>query len=448
MDDVLQVKNLSGGYSDKNILKNITFTVDRGEMFGILGPNGSGKSTLLKMISRLLPFKDGEIMVANHPIQNYSSKELAKLMAVLPQVTSEVFPFTVRETVELGRYAHQRSLFHSWSQKDESVVQEVMSLTKIKAFQDVSLQDLSGGERQRVFLAQALTQEPDILLLDEPTNHLDLSHQKGLLDQLKRWTRQRRHTVLTVFHDLNLASLYCDRLLLLDEGKIICIGSPEEVLNEPLIRRIYKTMIEKHPHPQVPKPNMVIIPETERDHQMILDGSHLSNSDEAVLFHSPIPLKTVASASSGSGMGWKEKFFISKNSSIETDPKAIEMKVQNDDQFYTNSREYHEDGFSILFVLVTNLRLQFFHTWLFINGRVCESALIEAMATSLEVKETVLREKHRPNETDDGIVVAATQKGIHFATARPTSKLGKIIRRGIMEGSAKLFNSMQAGMSK
>src|SRR5690606_38394202 len=169
----------------------------------------------------------------------------------------------------------------------------------------------SGGERQRAFLAQALAQEPDILLLDEPTNHLDLSHQKGLLDRLRRWTRQRGLTVVTVFHDLNLAGLYCDRLLLLNEGEVVCIGSPEEVLNETLIQRIYRTALENHPHPEVPKPNMLLIPESGKDDKTILDEKYLSRNDESVLFNSPTPLKTIASASGGSGLGWKEKFIIS-----------------------------------------------------------------------------------------------------------------------------------------
>ncbi|RST77042.1 ATP-binding cassette domain-containing protein [Siminovitchia acidinfaciens] len=447
MDEMLQVEELSGGYSDKNILKNISFSVSRGEMFGILGPNGSGKSTLLKMISRLLPYKSGQITIDNRSLQTFSSKDFAKLMAVLPQVSSEVFPFTVKETVELGRYAHQRGLFHSWSREDESVVQEVMALTKVKGLQGVSLQELSGGERQRVFLAQALAQEPNILILDEPTNHLDLSHQKVLLDQMKRWTRQRGLTVVTVFHDLNLAALYCDRLLLLDEGEVIHIGTPEEVLNEPQIQKVYKTMIEKHSHPEVPKPNMVLIPETERDNRVI-DESYLSRTEEAVMFHSPIPLKTIASASTGSGLGWKEKFIINRNQpSTEKDTKAVEMEAQYDEQLFTNYNTYQEDGFSILFVLTADRHLRFFHTWLFINGQVCENALIEAMTTALQGKELAFKEKIRPAETDDGIVVAATQKGVYLSSGRSSSELGQAILNGLLDSSEKLFQSMKVGMS-
>ncbi|GIN90812.1 putative ABC transporter ATP-binding protein YvrA [Siminovitchia terrae] len=445
---MLQVKNLSGGYSDVNILRNVSFSVSRGEMFGILGPNGSGKSTLLKMISRVLSIKHGEIMIDGRSLQQYSSKKLARLLAVLPQVTSEVFPFTVKETVELGRYAHQRGLFQTWSPKDEAVVQEVMTLTKIKEFQGVSLQELSGGERQRAFLAQALAQEPDILLLDEPTNHLDLSHQKGLLDQLKRWTRQRGLTVVTVFHDLNLASLYCDRLLLLNEGEVVCLGTPEDVLNETLIQQVYKTVLENHPHPEVPKPNMVLIPEPEWGERTTLDENYLSRNDEGVMFHSPIPLKTIASASRGSGLGWKEKFVISKGRLfIEKNEKTVEMQTHSADQIYTQYAAYDEEGFSILIILTADCHLNYFHTWLFINGQVSENTLIESLASALEGKQTALKEKLRPNGWEDGIVVAATQKGENLTTGRPSSKLGQTILKGMQDCSEKLCNSIKSSLS-
>ncbi|MBD8004427.1 ABC transporter ATP-binding protein [Bacillus norwichensis] len=445
---MLQVKNLSGGYSDVNILRNVSFSVSRGELFGILGPNGSGKSTLLKMISRVLSIKDGEILLDGCALQQYSSKKLARLLAVLPQVTSEVFPFTVKETVELGRYAHQRGLFQTWSPKDEAVVQEVMALTKIKEFQGASLQELSGGERQRAFLAQALAQEPDILLLDEPTNHLDLSHQKGLLDQLKSWARQRGLTVVTVFHDLNLASLYCDRLLILNEGEVICFGTPEEVLNETLIQQVYKTALENHPHPEVPKPNIVLIPDPEWGERLTLDESYLSRNNEGVTFHSPVPLKTIASAPKGSGLGWKEKFVICKSRLlIEKNENTVEMQAYSAEQLYTHYAAYHEEGFSILIILTADCRLHYFHTWLFINGHVSENTLIEALITVSEGKQTALKEKPRPNGWEDGIVVAATQKGENLTTGRLSSKLGQTILNGMLDCSEKLFNSIKSSLS-
>ncbi|MFD1708708.1 ATP-binding cassette domain-containing protein [Siminovitchia sediminis] len=429
---MLQVEHLSGGYSEQNILKDISFTVERGEMFGILGPNGSGKSTLLKMISRLVPFKTGKITVAGRPLQAFSSKDLAKMMAVLPQASSEVFPFTVKETVELGRYAHQRGLFHSWTQKDESVVQEAMELTKVQVFQDASIQDLSGGERQRAFLSQALAQEPEILLLDEPTNHLDLSHQKNLLDQLKIWTREKGLTVITVFHDLNLASLYCDRLLLLSNGQVVQTGSPEEVLNESLIRSVYHTEIEKLPHPEVPKPNMVLVPEIKKAGGALKEG-HIRKDKETVRLESPFFLKTILSAPNGSGVGWKKRFKVKNGlSANEQDPQAIEMIIQAE-RIYSISKTFGTGDHSIIFVLTADRHLHYVHTWLVINGHADESVLIEALATGLEAKEKALRKYTRSTVADDGLAVAFTQTGKEIVSARPSSEVGETILRGVME---------------
>ena len=209
---MLNVQHVSGGYSNESVLKDISFEVKRGELFGILGPNGSGKTTLLKMISGILPITTGEIYIKGKRLQEYSAKQLAQIVAVLSQHSSQSFSYTVKETVSLGRYAHQKGWFQTWSNEDEEIVQRVMNQTGVSAFQNKNIQELSGGEKQRVFLAQALAQEPEILLLDEPTNHLDLSYQKELLDLLKHWTTENGLTVISIFHDLNLAGLYCDRL--------------------------------------------------------------------------------------------------------------------------------------------------------------------------------------------------------------------------------------------
>ncbi len=229
---MLEVKGLTGGYVGVDVLNSISFQVGEGELFGILGPNGSGKTTLLQMISGILTPKEGTIYLQNQPLADISIKERAKKMAVLPQLSADFFAYTVKETVELGRYAHQHGLFQSWSAEDEATVVEAMELTGVLRFKNQLLHELSGGERQRVFLAQALAQQPKLLLLDEPTNHLDLSYQKELLDRLKDWTRKRGLTVISIFHDVNLAALYCDRLLLLNRGEIDVIGEPSVVLQE------------------------------------------------------------------------------------------------------------------------------------------------------------------------------------------------------------------------
>ena len=211
----MKCTELSGGYPNKAVLDSVSFQVNKGEFFGILGPNGSGKTTLLSMLSGILPYQNGSIQIKGRDVKEYTAKELARVIAVLPQHSSFAFSYTVKEAISLGRYAHQKGWFHTWSEEDEVIVQKVMEQTGVTNFSEYHFEELSGGERQRVLLAQALAQEPEILFLDEPTNHLDLSYQKGLLDLMKKMAIEQQLTVISIFHDLNLASLYCDRLLLL-----------------------------------------------------------------------------------------------------------------------------------------------------------------------------------------------------------------------------------------
>src|SRR5690606_40229943 len=153
-------------------------------------------------------------------INDFRPKDLAKTIAVLPQIAETSFRFTVRETVALGRYAHQTNIFSMLTKEDDAIIDDVLEYTHMKEYEHKTIDELSGGEKQRVFLAQALAQEPEVIILDEPTNHLDLAFQKELLDLLKGWTDENKLTVIAIFHDLNIASLYCDRLLLLHEGKV------------------------------------------------------------------------------------------------------------------------------------------------------------------------------------------------------------------------------------
>src|SRR5690606_8705734 len=179
---MLKINNLSGGYVDRNIVQNVSFSVAKGSMLGILGPNGSGKSTLMKLISGVLPATAGTVEIGGEEIGAFQAKELAREMAVLPQLHAHAFAHTVRETISLGRYPHQSGWFSSWSAEDESEVQEAMRLMNIGQYEKTQIDQLSGGEQQRVFVAQALAQNARVLLLDEPTNHLDINHQKELLD--------------------------------------------------------------------------------------------------------------------------------------------------------------------------------------------------------------------------------------------------------------------------
>lgn len=253
---MFEVKAITGGYANQKIIQDLSFSVEKGEFFGILGPNGSGKTTLLKLLSRILRPMSGEISFKQRPLEMYQAKEFARLVAVLPQMNEQYFSYTVRETVAIGRYAHQKGLFTHETIDDSKMIEEAMAATNVLDFQHHTLQQLSGGERQRVFLAQALAQEPEILLLDEPTNHLDLSFQKSLLEQMSVWTKERKLTVVSVFHDINIASLFCDRLLFLKYGQKYAIGKPEVVIREDMVKNVYHTDVICQQHPQAKKPQI------------------------------------------------------------------------------------------------------------------------------------------------------------------------------------------------
>jgi iron complex transport system ATP-binding protein len=473
---ILNVQQLSGGYGSEAIIKDVSFRVHKGELFGIIGPNGSGKTTLLKMMSGVQPFTTGDIYVKGEPLKQYSTKQLAKVIAVLSQHSSESFSYSVKETVSLGRYAHQTGLFKEWSKEDEAIVQEVMDWTGVAIFQDQPIQLLSGGERQRVFLAQALAQEPEILLLDEPTNHLDLSYQKELLDLLKKWTRERSLTVVSIFHDLNLAGLYCDTLLLLERGKIKRYDKPNEVLKHEVIEDVYKTKIEKYPHPKVPAPQMVLLPESYflGEDEKITD-SHLSVTPQYIFLKSPSPLRTMSSGVIGSGTGWHHSFvnrhvdknydisnyreemvdFLKENGFDPSETVGMMTAVHTEDVVL---KLYEESSISLLIVVTAgvgnavdiarsyqqNLTFQpgTINTWVFVNGKLTEEAFIQCIMTATEAKVKVLQdlEVKDPNTgtiatgtSTDSILIAATQKGEQFEFAGTITPLGKLIGKGVYQ---------------
>ncbi|MBW8350015.1 ABC transporter ATP-binding protein [Bacillus sp. IITD106] len=415
---MLQVSRLYGGYPGFSVLKDLSFSVETGELFGILGPNGSGKTTLLKMISGLLTPNHGKIFIQGQDLGNYSAKELAKITAVLPQVASEVFAYTVRETVSLGRYAHQRGWLGRMDAQDEKIIDEAMALTGVEIFQEKLLHELSGGERQRVFLAQALAQQPKILLLDEPTNHLDLSFQKDLLDLLKKWTREQDLTVVSIFHDLNLASLYCDRLLLLNEGQISAIGTTGDVLQGERIREVYKTNIEIQSHPKVPKPQMILLPDEDKVSPLKIDESFFKITEDYAELSSPMPLKVMASSTVGAGIGWCERFimYFSDEPFEMKDAIAIPAKSSEMVQFGT-----YEDIFIIASTAQKNNDI---NLCIFVNGIISDETFLQGIVAASEERALVAG-----RSSGGGIVIASVQKG----DAVDGNVLAEHIRKGVRE---------------
>ncbi len=256
----LELFDNSLAYNNSKVVDSVNFSVKVGEFFMILGPNGAGKSSLLKLIAGIEKTKSGQIDILGKPKEKYSARELAKVVALVAQQTSIDFPFTVAETVLLGRSPHL-GLLGIESDKDYALAQEAMAFTGVAQFADRRLDQLSGGERQRVMIARAICQEPEIILLDEPTNALDPSHQLKIMDLMERFRQEKQTTVVMVSHDLNLAALYSDRLLLLKNGKVVVIGTPAEVFVSEYIEKSYQCdmLIDKNPVGDVPR--VMLVPE-------------------------------------------------------------------------------------------------------------------------------------------------------------------------------------------
>ena len=224
---------------NNEILKGVSIDSKNKEFVGIIGPNGSGKSTLLKCIYRTLKPNGGCIMLGNTPISTMSVKESAKKLAVVAQHNYYNFDFSVEEVVLMGRTPHKKRLEPDHS-KDYQIVNESLDKVGMLEFKNRSFSTLSGGEQQRVILARALAQQTPCLILDEPTNHLDIKYQLSLLNIVKDLDL----TIVAAIHDLNIAAMYCDRLFVMKNGKIVGSGTPQEVLTKEFIKEIYDIDVE------------------------------------------------------------------------------------------------------------------------------------------------------------------------------------------------------------
>lgn len=224
---------------NNQILKGVSIDSKSREFIGIIGPNGSGKSTLLKCIYRTLKPNNGCIMLGRQDISKMSVKESAKKLAVVAQHNHYNFDFSVGEVVLMGRSPHKKSLEPDNSE-DYDIVNESLEKVGMLGFKNRSFSTLSGGEQQRVILARALAQQTPCLILDEPTNHLDIKYQLSLLNIVKSLNL----TIISAIHDLNIASMYCDRLFVMKNGRIVGMGTPQEVLTKEFIKEIYDIDVE------------------------------------------------------------------------------------------------------------------------------------------------------------------------------------------------------------
>ena len=254
--NVVEVRNFSFRRGQKEILREVSFAVRRGEYLTIVGPNGAGKTTLLKCIDRILHGGSGEIEIFGRPLASYRQKELARRVSYVPQADGRVFPFTVEQFVLMGRYPHL-SPFSSVGKHDRRAVREALELTATLEFADRLLDTLSGGERQKVYIAAALAQGADVLLLDEPTTFLDYRHQAEVCRLLARANQESGVTIVAVTHDVNHAALESDRIVALREGAVAFVGLPGEIMQPDVLRGIYGTAFLLVDHPRAEFPMIV-----------------------------------------------------------------------------------------------------------------------------------------------------------------------------------------------
>ncbi|MFA5118179.1 MAG: ABC transporter ATP-binding protein [Candidatus Omnitrophota bacterium] len=260
---MISISNLNAGYYTADILRDISLQINKGDFMGIIGPNGSGKTTFLRVLSRSLKPRQGLIMLNGRETARMELKEFCRQAAFVAQDTAVNFSFSAFEIVLMGRIPHQKRL--SWQTKEDlAAAHEAMILTDTETLKDKQINELSSGERQRVFIAKALAQEPTVLFLDEPTSHLDIGHQIQILDMLKTLNRDKKLTIVIIMHDLNLAAEYCNRLVLLDKGKIFAAGSPETVLTYQTIESVYKTVVVVDKNPINNKPYVLLVSRTDK----------------------------------------------------------------------------------------------------------------------------------------------------------------------------------------
>lgn len=238
--------NVCAGYNNVQVLNKISFKLDTKENLSIIGPNGCGKTTLLKVISKIIPF-NGEVTLNNISIKCMDRKYIATQVSMLSQITNVYFNYTVFETVMMGRYVHKlNSFFNQTTKRDIEVVNDMLKTVGVFELRDRGIDTLSGGQLQRVFLAKVLAQQPNIILLDEPTNHLDIKYQIELILFLKNWSKENNKIVIGVFHDINIAMLLTDNMLVLDSGKVKAFGKSKEILATSILNDVYNIDISKY----------------------------------------------------------------------------------------------------------------------------------------------------------------------------------------------------------
>ncbi|MEL0613662.1 ABC transporter ATP-binding protein [Marinomonas arenicola] len=234
----LATESITLCYDQNIIAQDLSVCIPEGKFSVIVGPNGCGKSTLLRAMSRLLEPKSGQVLLNGQDIHTLATRDVAKILGLLPQSAIAPDGIKVVDLIARGRFPHQK-WFQPWREEDQNAVDAAMKATSITEFSQHNVDQLSGGQRQRVWVAMALAQETPLLLLDEPTTYLDIAHQIELMDLFQDLNRLQGHTLVAVLHDLNHACRYADNLIAMKAGKIIATGAPKDIVTETLIEEVF-----------------------------------------------------------------------------------------------------------------------------------------------------------------------------------------------------------------
>lgn len=239
----LVIEDLHFSYDKKEVLKGIDGEFYEGTFYSIVGPNGSGKTTWLKLIAGINPLQQGDIQLFGESIHHLENAKIAKRLSFVPQMFNIQYAFTVEEVVAMGRYPYMNR-FSVLTEEDHRLVAIALEETNLVELKDRYVNELSGGELQRVIIARAIAQDTDIIVLDEPISHLDIHYQHNIITLLKKLCREKKKTVITVLHDLNVTMNHCDHIFLLKDGQIMAQGEPLKVLTKEVVHAVYGLHVE------------------------------------------------------------------------------------------------------------------------------------------------------------------------------------------------------------
>lgn len=460
---MINVQNLVGGYTHSPIIKGLDLEIKKGEFFALLGPNGSGKTTLFKLITGQLPTISGKVFIGGKEISSFSKLDKAKKMAVLTQEVQVSFDYTVEEIISLGRYPHQKGIFKQLSKHDRKVIEEVMETTQIRDYRKTPFRMISGGEKQRVLLAKALAQEPEILLLDEPTNHLDIKHTFQMLNLLKERQLTTGLTIFSILHDLNVASLYADRIALLHNGSFLEVGDVDLLRKEDQLKKVYEVKVKSQSHPTVPNPQLLMTPNYATSSKSINFGSSykIIQTDEYIHVQFDRPLRTLSNSVTGAGIQWLKHFchfhvaeqdqdshpegalqqWMGKYSIPHEQAAGVMTAANFEDMVMVTDEIENTQMMAIVTIGAGNdddikkiQTLGSINIMLFIDAHLTDGALVDGYMAATEAKVKALQElqmvdSQTARKSSDTLLLALTQRGEKFPHVGSGTKVGEGIRQ-------------------